>query len=180
MLWRARCTGRCTVWVGKCWRWLVFPRIELAPLIHFVRIFGIGLVANKRWRRRSIHHLLMHLLHLWRLSRGICRMISAMQHVHWGAIRGIVLHGWRRWRRVTYKVSILRPDKVATYRTRIMNRRRWHRWRRRSGTVWKVPSSSVWKIWIEIEISSIGTVLKWCWWGRPDRVRRMLKRWNWR
>lgn len=162
---------------------MVFPRIELSPLVHLFRIVWKRLIADKwwRWRRRwSIHQLWMHLIHWWWLIGGICRMISTVQDVHWWPISGIVLHGWRRRWWMSHVVSIRRSDKASSYRSRSMDRRRWHGWRWRTITIGKVTISSGRIVWIEIEISSIGTVLKWCWRRRHVRVRRMLMGWDWR
>lgn len=135
MLW-TRCPGLCIVRIRKRWRWLVFPWIELSSLIHFVLIFRIRLITYKCRRRRPIHQLLMNLFDRWRLISRICRMISTVQHVHWRSTsRLIMLHGRGRRRWVSNKVPIRRPDKVTSYWSRIMNWRRWHRWRRRPSAV---------------------------------------------
>lgn len=166
-------------WSGMTGLWrrlLGVPRVELAPLVHLVvgvRIFGVALAhVRRRW---SVHHgrrwWWMHLFELWRRNRlasaGICMMV-----LH----RSVVRHGWER-RMAQVVVSVRRPDEISSGGGRVDSRRRLHRWGRRSCTVGHAC--------VEVETSSIGTVLlkrRWLGWhvrvGGRMRLD-MRRRWRW-
>lgn len=164
---------------GWGWWLLGVPRVELSPLVHLVGRWIIGKAltwrsANVRWW--GIHHGRWWGMHLvqWRRrlsTAGICMMVSSAA-VH----RSVVWYGRQRWMSQVV-VSVGRPNEVPSNtgggRGR-MDRWRLHRWGR-----W---SCSVGHARVEVETSSIGTVLKRRWLGWHVRVGRMLgmrRRWGW-
>lgn len=172
-------------WRGwmACWGWwlLGVPRVELTPLVHLVgrRIVGeawAGRSAYVRWW--GIHHGRWWWMHLvqWRRrlsTAGICMMVSSAAAVH----RSVV--GWHGRQRMMSQivVPVGRSNEVPSDSGGgggRMDRRRLHRWGR-----WSCP---VGHAGVEVETSSIGTVLKRRWLGwhvRIGRVLGMRRRWGW-
>lgn len=144
---------------------LAVPRVKLTALVQLVHgVVGVALWTDVRWGR--VHHgrrRRMHLLEGWRRRRmattGICMgMVSSAVH------RPVVRHGRHR-RMADVVVAVRRPDEISSYVSGV-NRGRLHRWGRRSGPVGHVR--------VEVEASSVGTVLKGRWLGWHVRVGRML------
>lgn len=164
---------------GWRWRLLSVPRIELTTLVHLVgwRIVGEALTWRSGYVRRwGIHHgRWMHLVQ-WRRrlsTAGICMMVSSAT-VHRSVVRR---HGWQR-RMSQVVVPVGWSNKVPSNSRGggggRMYRRRLHRWGRRSCPVGHAG--------VEVETSSIGTVLKWRWLWWHVRIGRMLgmrRRWGW-
>lgn len=145
---------------------LAVPRVKLTALVHLVHgVVGVALRTDVRWG--SVHHgrrRRMHLFEGWRRRRmattGICMgMVSSAVH------RSVVQHGRHR-RMADVVVAVWRPDEVSSYGSGTVDRGRLHRWGRRSGPVGHV--------WVEVETSSVGTVLKGRWLRWHVRVGRML------